>query len=234
MISVALPIWNNRVIAWLPMEGLCRQITNVEWELLVMECISPDILGEDYFRQWEGRLKDAGCNRIKYIYSDTRLPLSRKWKIMGGKARGKYFCLQGSDDYPHPERNQSVWDNRADWYDINKYYHFDVNKKKVILYDNKGTCTGFNMAVRTKLLGRLPKNDVSRYVDGYMIQNIQPSSISKDKNIYCGISTNGVNTISIKRGDYYDNPIPPFYATDKTLFDIGLPDEISNRLWTLM
>ncbi len=230
MLTVALPIWNNRNIAWLPMEGLCAQRTSVKWELIIMECFSTGILGEDYFMQYKSRLQDAGCTRIVYLYSDVRLQLSRKWKEMYRKSKGKYFCLQGSDDYPHPSRNQDVWNAGADWYDLSTYYHFDLNMKKMMQYDNKGKGTGFNMAIRTKMLKRLPKDDVSRYVDGYLYSNTQPKEVTHDPRTVPGISTNGANAISITRNKYYENPVYPFQPTGKTIFDIGIPIDIAQRL----
>jgi hypothetical protein len=122
MITVALPTWNNRKIIWLALEGLCRQKTDVEWELIVMECFSPNIVGEGWIREHYGRrLADAGCQKIKYLFNHNRLPLSAKWREMGKLARGVYFTLQGSDDYPHPERLQQTWDAGADWQSARSY-----------------------------------------------------------------------------------------------------------------
>ena len=229
MLTVALPTWNNRNIVWLAMEGLCNQ-QPCEWELIVMECVSPDVLGEAFFQSYSDRLRATGCKRVLYLYSDTRLPLSQKWKRMAKKAKGDYFALQGSDDYPHPSRNVDVLNAKADWYDMQKYYHFDVNLKKLIFYDNLGIGTGFNMAIRTKLLKRLPKEDVSIGVDGYLYKHTRPEKIVRDERIVPGVSTNGANSISIKRIRFYEDTQPPFYPTSKTINDIGLPDEVVTKL----
>ena len=108
------------------MEGLCRQQTNIPWELIIMECQSKDTLHEPYFDNYHQRLKQAGCVRVKYMYSPQRLMLTQKWKAMYREAKGTYFCLQGSDDYPHASRNQDVWDAGVDWFDCRQYYHYDV------------------------------------------------------------------------------------------------------------
>jgi len=60
-LSVALPVWNSKRIAWLPMESLCRQLKpSCGWELIIFEEVHGEQLGEDFFRAYEERLKEAG------------------------------------------------------------------------------------------------------------------------------------------------------------------------------
>jgi len=227
------------------MEGLARQETTEDWELIVMECFSPNMVGQDYFRNfYRERLKAAGCVRLKYIYSDRRLPLSAKWKKIYKYARGKFFLLQGSDDYPHASRNQDVWDADVDWFDCRQYYHYEVNLQKLIRFDNlqtnemisemsyKDVVTGFNMGIRTRLLGKLPEGDVSRWVDGYLKDSIQPESRYIDQRLHRGVSTNGVNTISRLRIRFYNDVKPPYYPTTETIDTIGLPEHVAYKLKT--
>jgi len=240
MITVALPTWNNKNIIWLPMEGLARQKTTVDWELIVMECFSTNKVGEAYFREfYENRLKQAGCVNIKYIYSDRRMPLSAKWKYMYKQASGKHFLLQGSDDYPHPERIQQTWDNDADWFDIQRYWHYHIQSGKMLLFDSymkddaQGRRTymaGECMAIRTELLANLPDYDVNRGVDHYILGNIGVKLRKTREGPYAGIATTGANTISRDRKIYFDKIEPPFYGTTATLDNIGLPDDVIERL----
>ena len=239
LLTVALPTWNNRNIIWLPMEGLARQQTRQEWELIVMECFSPDMIGEAYFRGYEARLRDAGCVGIKYIYSDTRLPLSAKWRQMGKVAKGEYFLLQGSDDYPHPERIEQTSRCKDDWYDMRYYYHFDIGVQKLILFDSyckdpktgeMYSMAGECMAIRTKLLKNLPDRDMSSSVDHFLMRNTGVKTRHIEPGVYAGISTTGLNTISISRRLYFVNVIEPFYPTTETIDTIGLPVEVVHKL----
>lgn len=242
MITVALPTWRNREILWLPLEGLCRQVTTVPWELIVYECASDNEAGEHYVCQYIDRLKNAGCVKIIYMYSRERLLLSRKWKDMAAKASGKLFCLQGSDDYPHPTRNQDAWDANADWHDCKKYYSFDINSKVLIEWDGRQKKTtprsawrsGFNMTIRTSLFKNLPDRDVGRGVDGYLMANLGIKTKYLDTRTHSGVGTSGANTISYNRLRFYQNITPPFYPTDRTIHTIGLPNVIAEKLQSMV
>lgn len=242
MITVALPTWNNKRILWLPMEGLCRQQTTIPWELIVMECASKNEATEAFFRAYEPRLKKAGCVSINYIYSPERLPLSQKWRRMASEAKGKFFCLQASDDYPHPTRNQDAWNANADWFDCNRYFHYDVIGHRMIIYNGGQSNdtprelwrTGFNMVIRTRLLRHLPDEDIFSSVDGWLLRSSNPKNRFVDDRLLPGVSTNGMNTISEKRIRFYVSPTPPFYKTESTLKTIGIPPDIAERLTSII
>ena len=241
MLTVALPVWNNRSVIWLPMEGLARQETGVSWELIVMECFSTNMIGEAYFREFfERRIKKAGCTRLKYIYSDRRLPLSAKWKEMYRNAKGRHFLLQGSDDYPHPERLQQTWEADADWFDIQRYWHYHLGTNQLIIFDS---CTGKrnvdgqmlymageNMSIRTELLKGLPAFEASSGVDHYILNNCDIRHRSTLPGPFAGISTTGMNTISITRDRYFRKVTEPFYPTSENIGTIGLPEDVVLRL----
>lgn len=168
--------------------------------------------------------------------------MSLKWKRMVQEAEGKFFCLQASDDYPHPTRNQDAWDADVDWFDCNRYYQYDVVGHRLIRYDGRQKTdmprekwkTGFNMVIRTERIKDLPDDNVAKSVDGWLLRNSNPRNRYVDPRELPGISTNGMNTISVKRIRFYNYPEPPFYPTTKKLSDIGLPKEIVTRLETLI
>jgi hypothetical protein len=80
MITVGLPNYASN-IAWLAMESLCEQITPYKWELIVYED-SDRPLEKEYFTKYQPRLKEAGCVRVVYLYSEERVPLNQKWLKM--------------------------------------------------------------------------------------------------------------------------------------------------------
>src|SRR3990172_13426350 len=106
MITAALPVYASE-IAWLAMESLCRQKTNVKWELIIYEDEQYP-LGENFYRQYQSRLHDVGCNTLLYKYSPERIPLSYKWReisLMANKS-SLGILLQAADNYSEPNRIQ--------------------------------------------------------------------------------------------------------------------------------
>lgn len=229
------------------MEGLIRQKQSPEWELIVLECISFNEVGGDYFKNYWPKLKKAGCVRLKYIYSKTRLPLNQKWLQLAKAADQKSvtFCLQASDDYPHAERNQKAHEAimaGADWYDCRSYYQYHIGLDKMIYYNNGQTGeqdvkewkTGFNIALRTEKIRNIQsKKYVRSGVDFWLLTQMGEVKRYVDQNDYTGLSTTGMNTISTKRYDYFMNPRYPFYETDKTPDDMKVPKAVLKKLYEL-
>ena len=233
MYTVALPTWDNKNILWLPMEGLCRQRTTRDWELIVMECRSPNEAGKEFFEGYWERLQLAGCKRLLYIYTAKRVPLGQKWKEMAKRAEGKYFLLQASDDYPHPGRIQAVTMD-GDWYDTRYFHTWSLISKRMVLFDRlslKGWKTGNDMATLTEKVRNLPDNNMNKGVDFYLFGKCCTKR-TMDEEIYRGINTNGANVISLTRERHYKKPMPPFRRPYRDLDEIGLPDEIYKRLVT--
>jgi len=55
-------------------------------------------------------------------------------------------------------------------------------------------------------------------------------NIFLDQNIYKGLATNGQNSISLNRERHFMKAQPPFKQTDKTIHDLGLPEEVVDKL----
>jgi len=245
MVTVALPTYANKQIIHLTLEGLTRQKTTCPWELIVYECASLNEAGRETIEPYWPRLKKAGCVRLLYMYSQSRKPLNRKWVEMAQRAKGEVFCLQGSDDYPHPERNQIACDaigNGADWYDCRYYYQYHLIKEKLIMFDNFQTNddhrpdwkTGFNMAMKTDAVANIKiEKDLRSGIDFWLMENIKTAKREIDQNHYKGVSTTGMNTISLRRVNYFDNPMFPFAETEKTINDIGLPKKVTGMIESL-
>ncbi len=227
-LSVLLPTWQNKEIIWLAMEGLCRQVDSPDWELIIFECEKD--CGIEHFKQWSERLYKAGCKQVLYMHSPERLSLSRKWKLMFEQAKGEFVALQGSDDYPHPERNQLAVRMDADWYDCMYYYQYHVQMKKLIQYAGWKGKTGFNMVIRAKLVKNIPACDLPNCIDSFLYRYAKPEKVIHDDRIFAGVSTTGHNTISTRRDMFFRNVKAPFRPTKKTLDKIGLPADIVKRL----
>jgi hypothetical protein len=139
-LTVALPLWRSRDIAWLAMEGLCRQKeVDFEWELLIIEenyrekirhrgdymFSVPYCLGKDEVMKYSDRLRAAGCARVEYTgirepssklkYKTNKkggIHLSNKWTAMARSASEHSLCflLQAGDNYPQPYRLKETYD----------------------------------------------------------------------------------------------------------------------------
>ena len=102
VISVGLPIFNGKDIAWLALEGLCRQQCNNPWELIICEEQNLNMVGIEQIKLvYKDRLRVAGCVRVTYIPIKNWIFLSRKWKIICSfiDDRSKYFLPWGADNF---------------------------------------------------------------------------------------------------------------------------------------
>ena len=238
MITVALPTWKNKDILWLPLEGLARQKCNVPWELIVMECETDS---KELVESYKEKLEKAGCQNLVYIYSPYRMTLGIKWKMIAEHASGKVFCLQASDDYPQPDRNQKAWDalQDNDWFHSRYFYHYSFKHKILIKYDketfNTNWKTGFNISTLTDKVRKIADTQQPQGIDFYLYNQIKPESIFYDESSpRGGVATDGYNTLSTKRARFFLNPVPPYLKTDKTIESIGLPKTIVEQIQKLI
>jgi len=105
VLSVALPLYRAKKIAWLCLEGLCKQKDAPAWELLVAEENKPGSLGSHDIIGYMGRLARAGCVRLLYLNLNAWVPLSMKWAALGESAKGSVgFLLSAADCYSSPDR----------------------------------------------------------------------------------------------------------------------------------
>ena len=234
LVSVGTPTWNNKGIFWLSIEGLCRQKTDYPWEYIINECPSENMVGEDFIRGYQERLKAAGCVRIVYINNGRRTHLSTKWKQIAAKAQGEVLILHDSDDYTHPGRIQKTMELIGDkpWYDTRFAWHYSIPDHKMMLYDYQITKnrwkTGFNIAIRTEVLRSIPDPIKNKGMHKWMCEYVKDKYID-EKNYAC-FATTGANTVSLNRRRHFDHPQPPFVKTNNTIHDIGIPEDVIDRL----
>jgi len=234
LITVGTPTWNNGDIFWLSIESLCRQQTDRRWEYIIHECPSPNPVGEAFIAKYKDRLKAAGCVRIHYINNGRRVDLSTKWKQIAAAAQGEILILHDSDDYTHPLRIQRTAELIGDkpWYDTRYAWHYSIPMNKLMLYDyqitKKRWKTGFNIAIRTDILRRIPNPHKNAGMHRWMSEYVSDKYI--DSTVYPCVATTGANTVSLNRERFFRNPRPPFVKTNKTIHTIGLPDDIVRRL----
>jgi len=234
LVTVGTPVWNNSNIFWLSIESLCRQKTDYPWEYIVSECPSANNIGEEGIREYEQRLRDAGCVRIVYINNGSRINLSTKWKRIADIAQGEVLILHDSDDYTHPGRIQRTMELIGDkpWYETRFAWHYLIGKNKMLRYDPQLTGnswkTGFNIAIKTDKLRAIPDIHRGKGMHTWMLSYLDDKFVDQEE--YACIATTGANTVSFNRVRHFDQPSAPFQKTDQTLESIGIPDDIINRL----
>jgi hypothetical protein len=235
-ISVGLPVFNSKKIAWLAMEGLCNQTTKYSWELIVCEEQHPEMLGVEFYKSYTERLTQAGCLEIIYICPKEWVNLIKKWQLIGERARGQTFIMQAADCYS-PKHRLSLSHEEilkgADWVDFTKGYFYDFPTKRMILY-NSHNRTNLNMGFKTEYMKKLPHSPQRSAVDGYLHINfnkMKPNFKTVNLNFLYddSLDTNGCNNIS-KRATYFDSPKAPFESTEMTIDRLALPENVKQRI----
>ena len=218
MITVALPLLKAANIGWVALESLCRQkdATTIPWELLIAEeqdaALAP--IGEKQILPYKTRLIAAGCKRIIYIpITDTApIPLGMKWRVLAQNADPKstFFLLQAADCYSQPWRIIDTYnigkDASIDWIESQQGTFYDIKTETSVLYKGGPGNTNLNMAMRTKYIRALPKNDRRKIVDKFIfaeLTKIKGAALKKGYNTTdhwkWGMDTHGCNTISVSR-----------------------------------
>jgi hypothetical protein len=237
MLTVALPVWRSKNIAWLCMESLCRMHKpKSEWELIVFEEKHEEQLGSDFFSLYYERLKEVGCIRNEYLTSIKKYPLSQKWVMIANQASlsSDVFCLCAADNYysSYMLIEAAKYIKIADWVVTPRGYFYDFNLDKVMRFEWYSN-VGLQMFAKTEKVRNFSLDVVNKGVDMWFAEKISPHGantliIESDhwKRVLC---TNGLNTISTERVEFFNDPQPPFYDTKLKLEDI-VHDDIYYKL----
>lgn len=231
-VTVALPLWKAENIVYLQLEALSRQVTDVEWELIAMECES-DACGEiiDLYRN---RLEKAGCARVHHEVNEDRVPLGEKWRRIAKMASSPCYILAAADNYSPLDRVQRaheiINEQDFDWTDTSRGVFYDIPT------GSQGTWTrthynrtGLWMATKTEYIRGLKGKPPERNIDGWIHGQMGEISWHKDTERK-GVHTDGANTIShSRRGMYVDKIRRPFIRPRQDAADI-IPTSVMNIL----
>lgn len=140
-LTVGLPMYRCGKIAWLALEGLCRQEgVDFPWELIVSE-EPEEAFTEERVRSYEDRLRAVGCVRIVYLRNTEWTPLSTKWCRITGEASpgSEVFVLQAADCYSHPRRlanTEALFSgSRVDWVQSPLGFFYNIASGMVSIFD---------------------------------------------------------------------------------------------------
>jgi len=254
MISVILPMFRAKHIAWLPLESLCRQRDiNFEWELIIAEETSKkyEPFGEKKIQEYQNRLRLVGCNHIKYIGLSNWIPLGKKMSmlIVDVNKNSRIITSSSADYYSSPTRLASAYkifeEVNPDWILVTKVIYYNITDGKVMLFNSDGRKRKDDVpgkSMKTSLLKEVfPKpNKISRSkgIDGFIFKSSENYRRKQKRKFklyfdksddwkYC-FNTNGINNIS-NRSLSFKNVGPPFKHCPIDLKDT-IPPEVLDRL----
>jgi len=238
VLTVALPIFNSKKIAWLALESLCNQKNiTFEWELIIME-EQGVCFGIDEVKKYIDRLKKVGCKSVRYVPLEYRISLPKKWRAMADMRASTsiVYLLQAADCYSEPNRLRMNYDKVKEgyeWIHNKRGYFYNINLKKTIEYNalNYQYPTHLNMAVACSILDRLPYDvELPKGIDRWFYSSVKPERVYEClEEVLGGVDTDGYNNISVGRKSHFENPKDVFVATDKKIEDI-IPKNILKRL----
>ena len=218
---------------WLPMESLCRQETKYPWELIIFEEKHDEQCGKDYFTPYFERLCAAGCVSFRYLTSEEKLPLSKKWVRLSQQAHedSVMFCICAADNYYQKdmvEDTGKAYDDGYDWLVTKKGFFYNFQTKQLVLYDKPQSAVGLQMSGATKLMQTLPNESKFRLLDSWIYAKTAPKKPLSGVNTMT-LCTHGYHNISQARGEMINKSVYPFYETDKKLEDI-VPADIAQKI----
>jgi hypothetical protein len=241
-LTVALPIYNSKKIAWLALESLSNQINiTFDWELIVYEENHENSIFSDIIDEYIDRFKKLNCKRVLFITRDDKVNLISKWMTMGleSSPSSKVYMLHAADCYSPKERLKITYEKivkeNYDWYDQRKGYFYSFLSDKIFLYNYEGL-TNLNMGLNIEYIKTLPYSDINKGIDGYIFNHIKKSKKIKvkkytDQNLYSdSIDTHGLNNISLSRETYFSTKPNIFKSVDFGVDSFKLPSYIINRL----
>ena len=235
MITVALPLWKAKDVAWICLESLCRQKTIIPWELIICEERTKDRFGEEGVSEYIERLQKAGCTNVNYLIQEKRLLLAHKWRRMvnyvSDDSIGYIMC--GGDNFYQPLMVQQSYDAikaGADWFSTYECHFYDINTKAFVTFKRKSH-SGIEMALSISNAKKIIGSGKKKGIDTFIHRIVAPENQVWNET-GCGLDTvctHGKNLISWNRGKLINRPARPFRPTKKVVEDY-LPPEILKRL----
>lgn len=240
MITAALPTFNNSKIIWIQLTALCNQVNAPEWELIVCEEPSENMLGIEGLNEWKERLEKANCKRIVYLALDKWIPLGQKWieirDVMHPDSIGMMLCA--SDNYSPSNRIFNSYNamlNGVDWFQTNSGYFYNILDHKAGKFKaNNGAPALFMCASKSSLNNVNERVFPRRGVDSWLMRLTRPEVTQFDE-WTDGIHTDGFNTISFHRKMLYaDDGHGQFLIADPEAVFKMFPEDVQNKLTNLL
>lgn len=236
-VTVALPLWESGDIAWLCLESLCRQKVGVEWELIVAEEQTENMLGEEGLFSFRPRLRKAGCANIVYIPVKEKMYLANKWNMIARYASvsSEVFQLVAADDYFQPMLLHDAWSaigiNGYDWCQSYQCHFYDIDTGKLVEY-RRLKSPGVQISMDISLARKIPTSTKVKGIDGHIFNSVKPKKIYSNTFDHSlkTVCTQGRNKISLtQRAALINKTRAPMRRCSHTL-DGVLPFDIYTKL----
>lgn len=213
-LSVQMPMFRVKYIAWLALESLCRQKNiSFEWELIVTEeMIGNEVFGRDEVFSYAKRLRKVGCKKIVYIGLRSWIPLATKLGLLTDYCTktSKIVSFQSADYYSSPFILTSQWkafeDPEIEWFSCSPstiFYDVATGISKVTANGPKGS----GRAYLTSISRMVGKGTRRKGVDKWLWQTThevlkRPPRIHVDKkeNWKYAFNVNGFHNCTLSRG----------------------------------
>ena len=244
-LTVALPVYNSKKIAWVCLEGLCNQIDiDFEWELIIYEEYHDESCFPNILFDYVNRLKEVNCKKIIFLTNNDKTPLITKWLEIANNSSDSsiVYLLQPADCYSHKKRLRVTYDKIVkegyDWYDQKTGNFYSLLSDRIITYDYNGI-TNLCIATLTKVMRTLPNSTQTSGIDGYTYKYVSSEIGSKfkrflDQNIYDdGLDIHGLNNISKQRETFFSTKPNIFKILNLTIDDLNIPSDIIEKLKSL-
>ena len=240
--SVVMPLYRAKFIAWLCFESLIRQRDiDFEWELVIMEEENDESVGYSLISSSVEKLQNVGCIKVSYWSLKDWVPLAHKIKLLTDKCSvdSKIWTMAAADHYYPPLRLKTCYNafkNDIDWYITQKLLHYDILTGELVVRRISPRGSGCK-AVRMSIAKQIEDESTRwRGVDGWFYRactKVKGSElltfVDNSDNWKYGISTYGFHNISFGRGDKIKNKTSKFMSCDIALSEI-VPPEILGRL----
>jgi len=220
-LSVVIPMFRSKFIGWLPFESLIRQTDiSFEWELVIAEENREEYypFGERKILEYENKLKELGCMKIKYIELKKWITLAEKIYLLKENCNKetKIFVWNSADYFSAPKRLITHYKT------FKEHAPHLILPKKAIYYDISNECVALHDPWETKhrrkddvigkawdynIIKSLPEIKRRAGVDGFLFRECKNITGKRNFKIFYdesdnwkyALSTQGLNNISFQR-----------------------------------
>jgi len=247
-VTVGLPLYRAKHIAWLALESLARQYhPGFDWELIIAEEQDELMFGESVVLEYAERLQQAGCCSLRYIPLADWIPLSEKWILLAKESSNdsEVFVIQAADCYSGHNRlkinKNNIIDKDNDWTQYYVHFLYSISAKKALIVDERkirrpnGVKLGADMATRTHLVRSIPPKKKFSGIDRWLFNGCRARSTRPFRVYYddtdawkYSLNVHGLNNIS-KRDVHFKRPRRPYESSPVRVVD-HIPEDIVDML----
>lgn len=239
--SVVMPLYRAKFIAWLAFESLCRQQgVDFEWELIMMQEENDEAIDPLVIESYVSRLKNVGCTRAVFRSLKTWIPLASKVKHLIDLCSpdSRIWTHAIADYYSPPLRLKTCYDafkEDVDWFRTSKLLYYDIFTEELVVrrVSERGACC---KAVKMTLARQVETAARWKGIDGWFyracvaVNGEQLTTVVDTGNNWkYGFNTHGFHNITIARGKKIRCRTHKFLSCDVDL-TTTIPSEILVRL----